>query len=186
MRACTLAIITLCLVATAYPVRAEIVTPDRWRVVDGDTILIPNHKIDLTGIDVFDSNERLWVLDNGTIIYRINRLRLAGIDAPEINQYCQNANGEGWRCGLKATERLIELVADEVTCELHDQARYKAYIATCVSNGLDVARVLVGEGLAVAEYAETYKADERQAKEAKRGIWAGEFLHPRDWRKQNQ
>ncbi|MCG8621214.1 MAG: hypothetical protein MJE68_04310 [Proteobacteria bacterium] len=37
MRACTLAIVTLCLVATMSPLHAETITSDRWRVADGET-----------------------------------------------------------------------------------------------------------------------------------------------------
>ena len=126
-----------------------------------------------------------WVIDGNTIDIAM-RIRLASIDAPELNQYCHDAQDEEWACGLDATERLIELLVDEISCELHDVDNYGIYIATCASNGLNVQRVLVQEGLVVAEYGETYKADERQAQEEKQGMWAGEFLRPREWRRRTR
>ncbi|MCG8625138.1 MAG: thermonuclease family protein [Proteobacteria bacterium] len=156
MRLGLLATFILCLLATISPVHAEPITSKKWRVIDGDTIDI-------------------------TI-----RLRLASIDTPESNQYCYDAQDEEWHCGLVATGRLIELLVDKISCELHDKDRYGRYIATCASNGLNVQKILVEEGLAVAEYGESYRADERQAQEAERGMWAGEFLRPRDWRRRNR
>ena len=132
-------------------------------MVDGDTLLFPNH-----------------------------RVVLAGIDAPETAQSCQNENGEDWACGAEATNRLVQLMVDEVVCDLHERIFLRrsfrpSYRATCFSGGLDVAKVLVREGLAVAEYAdsERYLADERDARDEKRGIWAGEFDRPSDWRQAN-
>ncbi|MCG8625139.1 MAG: thermonuclease family protein [Proteobacteria bacterium] len=159
MRTHALAIITLCLLVTASPIKAETITGTPWwtRVVDGDTLHLPNHKI-----------------------------VLAGIDAPEPAQQCQTATGANWACGEDATKRLVELMVDEVVCELHDKDDLGRDRATCTSNGLDVAQVLVREGLAVAEYGDQYQADEAQAREAKRGIWAGAFMRPRDWRYANR
>ena len=135
---------------------AEPITSTKWRVIDGNTVDI------------------------------VIRLRLASIDTPESNQYCHDARDEEWHCGQKATERLTELLVDEISCALHDKDRYGRYIATCASNGLDVQKILVEEGLAVAEHGEEYRADEQEAQEAGRGMWAGEFLRPRDWRRQKR
>lgn len=156
MRLGFLTTLILCLLVTINPVHAEAITSKKWRVIDGDTIDI------------------------------VIRLRLASIDTPESNQYCHDALGEEWHCGGVATERLAELLVDEISCALHDKDRYGRYIATCTSDDLDVQKILVEEGLAVAEYGETYRADEQQAQQAGRGMWAGEFLRPRDWRKRNR
>ena len=133
---------------------ANTISSHEWRVVDGDTIHVPNHK-----------------------------LRLAGIDAPEAKQHCQSETGGDWACGKLATDMLTGLLIDEISCELDGQDRYRRDIATCFSAGLDVQKVLVRVGLAVAEYGDQYKADEDYARQNKHGMWAGEFLRPRDWRR---
>jgi endonuclease YncB( thermonuclease family) len=47
---------------------------------------------------------------------------------------------------------------------------------------------MVREGWAVAYgFAKVYESEEAQAQEAKRGIWAGRFLPPSQWRqRQNE
>lgn len=163
MRICIFAMV--CLFTATSPLGAETITSTPWRtlVVDGDTLLFPNH-----------------------------RVVLAGINALEPDQSCQNENGEDWACGAEATTKLVALMVDEVVCELHERIFLRSfgrptYRATCFSGGLDVAKVLVREGLAVAEYAdsERYLADERDARNENRGIWAGDFERPSDWREAN-
>jgi endonuclease YncB( thermonuclease family) len=52
-------------------------------------------------------------------------------------------------------------------------------------SGVDLAEVLVARGLALAyrRYSKSYVAEERAAKLAKRGAWAGEFDPPWKWRR---
>ncbi len=57
-------------------------------------------------------------------------------------------------------------------------------LATCtLSNGSDVNAWIVQQGWAVASgYAKVYEAQETEARAAKRGIWQGTFMEPRQWR----
>lgn len=118
------------------------------------------------------------------------RIRLFGIDAPEIKQVCQYASSIKWPCGVDARDRLIELVktAAHLDCTLRDTDRYGRLVMQCFANHKDIARTLVAEGMAVAyeRYAQDYVAVQAQARDAGRGLWAGKFDMPEDWRKANK
>ena len=55
----------------------------------------------------------------------------------------------------------------------------------CYVNGTDLNAVMVTSGLALAyrTYSSGYVSQERDAKRAKRKLWAGEFVAPWDWRR---
>jgi endonuclease YncB( thermonuclease family) len=52
-----------------------------------------------------------------------------------------------------------------------------------VTGGIDVQRMLIRSGFAVSEYGEDYQQDEAVAAKQARGMWAGSFQRPKDWRK---
>ncbi|MBT6414732.1 MAG: thermonuclease family protein [Candidatus Puniceispirillum sp.] len=118
------------------------------------------------------------------------RIRLFGIDAPEIKQICHNASSLKWPCGVNARDRLRELVktAAHLECRLRDTDRYGRLVMQCFANQKDISRTLVEEGMAVAyeRYAKEYIAVQAQARDAGRGMWAGTFDMPEDWRKANK
>ncbi len=55
----------------------------------------------------------------------------------------------------------------------------------CFVDGYNVNARLVYEGLALAyrNYSKRYVPEEDKARAAKRGMWAGEFVAPWDWRR---
>jgi endonuclease YncB( thermonuclease family) len=61
-------------------------------------------------------------------------------------------------------------------------------LAVCtLSDGSDVNAWLVQQGWAVASgYAGTYESEEAEAKSAGRGIWAGTFEAPAQWRQDHK
>jgi len=73
-----------------------------------------------------------------------------------------------------------------VTCTLVTHDRYERDVATCTANGRDLGDAMVRTGHAV-DYARhsngRYAEAERQARAAKRGIWAGTFEEPEAWRR---
>jgi endonuclease YncB( thermonuclease family) len=80
---------------------------------------------------------------------------------------------------------LESLKGKTVRCEKQDQdIKYGRPVAICYSDGLDVGAEIVDRGLAVAyrRYSLKYVPNEEQAKAAKRGLWAGTFEPPRDYR----
>lgn len=126
------------------------------------------------------------VIDGDTINIRAIQVRLEGIDAPETEQTCTGAKGEIWQCGKTATQHLSGLIkGQDVICESTGQDRYGRMLAICrLADGTDLNAKLVRDGYALAfvRYLNRYVGEERDAKNAKRGLWAGSFQAPWDWR----
>lgn len=130
------------------------------------------------------------VSDGDTLTVGEARIRLYGIDAPESRQECQDARGRAYRCGDSAEVFLARLapVGSSISCGIRDTDRYGRLVAICSvaqRAGSDLGRELVLAGWAVAyrKYSDRYVAEEIAAKHGKRGIWAGSFEQPEEWRK---
>lgn len=120
------------------------------------------------------------VNDGDSITLGAERIRLRGIDAPEFAQVCRK-DGEEYACGRRAREALSKLVAGRrVACAGWERDKYDRLLGECSAGGVDLNRAQVEAGWAVA-YGD-YQAEELAARRAERGIWAGEFDRPRDWR----
>ncbi|MFT0859493.1 thermonuclease family protein [Ancylobacter sp. G4_0304] len=123
------------------------------------------------------------VADGDSLEVGGERIRLEGLDAPELHQSC-GAPGREWPCGRRAREALQKLVdAGEVSCRPVDEDRYGRAVAICEAGGRDLGRAMVAQGLAISLGA--YGAEEREARASQRGIWAGPFERPADWRARN-
>jgi endonuclease YncB( thermonuclease family) len=125
------------------------------------------------------------VVDGDTITISGNQVRLSGIDTPEKNQTCRKV-GSTWRCGYEATETLRNWTyTKEVRCVGDTKDPDGTLIANCFVDGYNVNARLVYEGLALAyrKFSRQYVPEEDSARAAKRGMWAGEFVPPWDWRK---
>lgn len=133
------------------------------RVVDGDTLRV--------------------VLDDGGLA----TLRLLAIDAPESGQ-------EG---GAEAREFVAARVCSgKVSWRSHGQDRYGRTVASVEVGGEDLGVLLVREGLAwrvkrylegaPAELREAYEIAWREARAARRGLWAGDPQPPWEWRRTNR
>ena len=123
------------------------------------------------------------VIDGDTLVVDGQLVQLAGIDAPELGQRCFN-QGKSWRCGLEAALALRKLIAfGEVVCEV-DEAEPRTAKARCSVDEKDLAVALLQQGYAIAlpEASSPLKAAENSAKEAKFGIWRGDFVAPASWR----
>jgi endonuclease YncB( thermonuclease family) len=144
---------------------------DRYVVIDGDTLeWVPQHCV----------FSRIGLGCPG------QRLRLYGVDAFESRQTCRDAAGTPWPCGAVATERLRALVAHpDFACNVDHEFvdRHAREFAVCTTGGRDVGALLVREGLAFA-YGRglQYLPFENQAKEERRGAWAGRFVRPQYFR----
>ncbi|MCS0493939.1 thermonuclease family protein [Ancylobacter sp. MQZ15Z-1] len=109
------------------------------------------------------------------------RVRLEGIDAPELHQSCGEA-ATRWPCGEKAKAALQALVAGaKVNCRPVDEDRYGRAVAICEADGRDIGAALVAQGWAVATGL-AYTGEQSTAREERRGIWAGPFEMPANWR----
>ena len=130
---------------------------------------------------------RARVIDGDSLEVSGERIRLFGVDAPEGRQWCRDAKGEEYRCGREARRALAALIDSRpVTCRMvmHDQ--YARDVAICMVNGSDIGEAMVRAGHA-RDYARhsrgRYAAAEREARAARRGLWAGEFEEPEAWRR---
>lgn len=145
--------------------------PDRYSVVDGDTLAWRPPQCLLS---------RLGIACIG------QRLRLYGVDAFESKQTCRDAQGRGWACGAVATERLRQLVGNaDFACHVDHEFidRHAREFAVCTAQGEDVGAVLVREGLAFAYgRGAQYLPFEAEAKAQRRGAWAGSFVRPQYFR----
>jgi endonuclease YncB( thermonuclease family) len=132
---------------------------------------------------------RASVIDGDTIEIHGQRIRLHGIDAPEKGQPCFDASGKSYRCGQIAAMALDEFVgASPVTCRERDTDRYGRTVATCAVRGVDIQAWLVRNGHAFAyrRYSSDHVGAEQEAKNTKRGVWAGSAQPPWEWRKDHR
>ncbi len=126
------------------------------------------------------------VLDGNTLEVAGQRIRLYGIDAPESAQQCRRDDGSTWACGQDATAYLRQLIgAQSVNCNARDRDRDKPIVAVCSAGGVDLNGALVAAGLALAyrDYSVDYVDAEESARDARKGLWTGEFVAPCEWRR---
>jgi endonuclease YncB( thermonuclease family) len=129
------------------------------------------------------------VIDGDTITIHAQRIRLFGIDSPEGAQECIRSDGARWRCGQQAAIALQDYIDRRpVICRRRDIDRYGRIVGQCFVSGQDVSAWLVSNGWAVAfvRYSQDYLAQEGDARKARRGIWAGTFEMPWDWRRRRR
>jgi endonuclease YncB( thermonuclease family) len=130
---------------------------------------------------------RAKVVDGDSLEIGTTHIRLFGVDAPEGRQSCTRG-GREWACGAAAAAELRRLVgARAVACLGKDHDDYGRTVAVCTSGGTDLGAAMVRAGLALAyrHYSTDYVADEAAAHAARRGVWAGDFTPPRDWRRED-
>jgi len=175
MRTRTILVLLFAAVAVAWGIGRAILgnpsTVDRYAVIDGDTFaLLPRSCI-------------YSVIDLGC---PAQRLRLAGADAFEAKQVCRDADNVAWPCSKVAAQRLSDLVSrPDFRCRIDPEFvdRHAREFAVCYADGRDVGALLVREGLAFSYGRDDqYLPLENEAREARRGAWAGHFIRPHYFR----
>jgi len=129
----------------------------------------------------------------GTLRLDGTTFRLDGINAPDIDQMCLDAKGELWPCGVEARDRLnAQIQRRAVRCEDKgpDPAFARRRIGLCSIDGeaATLNQWAVREGWAIKREGDakgTFAADETDARENRRGMWAGCFADPDDLRRYN-
>jgi endonuclease YncB( thermonuclease family) len=138
------------------------------------------------GVNLATHEGRALAIDGDSLRLNNVELRLKGIDAPEYRQNCKDAQGEEYPCGRLARRALAALLQEhDVTCAETGRDRYGRSLAICRSRDADrdIAAEMVRQGMAVA-YGD-FDLLEVQAKAGRRGIWAGSFQRPAEWRREH-
>ncbi len=129
------------------------------------------------------------VIDGDTIEIHGERIRLDAIDAPESSQLCLDAASNRFRCGQKSAFALAGMIGrSTVACQPKGGDRYKRTIAVCFKGETNLNAWIVAQGWAVAfrKYGNDYIDEEDEARIKSRGMWAGSFEMPWDWRTRNK
>ncbi len=124
-------------------------------------------------------------IDLATREHGVVRIRLEGIDAPEGGQRCQLKWYGTWDCGRAATTALAQMVRDRtVTCDDRGPDKYGRTLGVCMIDNRDISAEMVRIGLAWAfvRYSTLYVAQEKDARDAKIGVWQAPTQTPWDWR----
>lgn len=142
-------------------------------------------ELSCTGADI---TGRATVIAGDSLEIGRERIRLFGIDAPEGKQDCRR-NGEAWRCGEDAADKLRSLVRGAtLRCTPRDTDEYGRSVSVCHNGNIDINAEMVRAGLAVAyrRYSSAYVDQENEARAAKRGLWSGEFTPPAEFRRESR
>lgn len=117
------------------------------------------------------------------------QIRMFGIDTPEKEQMCERPNGSCYPCGQRATWVLSGLLVGEATYRFTGESTYGRPVATIFMGQKDINLEMVRLGHAVVyerylaqEMLDRYLEVQREAKDAERGVWQGNFIQPEEWR----
>lgn len=124
------------------------------------------------------------VIDGDSIMVAGQEIRVSGVDAPEWDQPARLSNGRCINQGTLSTnalKRKIEGRRVRVAVESTDS--YDRLVSAVFLGGRDIGREMVREGFAWSAYGRQYRGEQREAQQARRGIWAHrETLPPAEWR----
>ncbi len=115
--------------------------------------------------------------------------RLHAIDAPELFQTCNAADGSTYDCGHAARDALRRLIRNAtVTCQILDTDRYGRAVSECSAGtvNLNDAMVRAGWAIAYARHGQDHATAQNEARAARRGVWQGTFQTPEAWRNANR
>ncbi len=113
-------------------------------------------------------------------------VKLFGVEAPYMQQTCTSKFGQSYNCGQVSRNWLQDWLQGKIVrCHIISPEKKGRATGVCFSQGYDVGAVIVNAGWAVAYTKNTdiYVPYEQQAGTKKRGLWAGTFYKPWDWKK---
>lgn len=109
-------------------------------------------------------------------------VQLFGVEAPAPDDTCEFDQGQ-YRCGVVAWAELVRLAdGRHLSCDIEARGDGGVVLATCYRGEQDLNEALVLSGWAEARADDgRYRADEEEARRARRGLWA-ERIRPPDRR----
>lgn len=126
------------------------------------------------------------IMDGDSLTIKGISIRLHGIDAPEMTQTCLRDNVE-YHCGRAAKTYLTQIINSQpLTCTIIDTDGYGRKIGKCVNDrniDINAEMVLSGNAIAYLHFSYDYERQQTEAKSQKKGIWAGEFMEPYQFRR---
>ncbi len=123
---------------------------------------------------------KIVVVDGDSINLGGRKFRLEGIDAPEYNQTCTKQGAE-YACGKQSRNYLKKLVLrGNVYCKAWQRDKYERLLGSCYAGEMLINEQMVKSGWAVSFGG--FHAQEATARKNLKGMWAGEFMRPREWR----
>lgn len=119
--------------------------------------------------------------DGGAVQIRGLHIALAGLTAPARKDLCANrTTKEEFDCARPTRKRMAELAAKGLACDILDVGSGQLWGRCRAAEG-DLGRLLVQAGLARAAKDGPYADAQKQAVQARRGLWAADMVLPRDW-----
>lgn len=123
-----------------------------------------------------------------------HKIRLMGVDAPELKQICKDSADKEFQCGVTARNIIVKMIKNQkVACQLYGKDLYQRNLGVCYANNLDIGEFLLNKGYAVtsmygnaSKILSHYYDAENKAKITKKGIWAGSFESPTEFRKKKR
>ena len=139
--------------------------------------------------------EKVVVTDGDSIKIGREKIRLFGIDAPEMNQICNDGNNNPYACGHVSKKFLADFLyiknsGKQIYCYYSERDKYKRIIGDCfigADNEISIngSMVFYGHAVAYTRYSKKYLDAQDDAKGFKSGLWTGTFVLPEEWRKNN-
>ena len=130
-----------------------------------------------------DASSPATVVDGDTLEIGGRTVRFYGIDAPELGQFCLNGSRR-YRCGYEAALMLKKLVGNGIVQCQPTPVDPDDTGQICSVELLDLAEAMLRRGYAVVRpnALAVYRKAEQDAKQARLGIWRGDFISPAEWR----
>lgn len=127
------------------------------------------------------------IIDGDSIIVANHEIRILHIDAPEYKQTCTDKNNNEYPCGQDTKIFLAKSLSKHPTiCKISGKDVYNRYLANCSNNNRDISELMIKNGWAIIyKQPSFYFSDQEYARLNKLGIWQGDFLIPKIYRKLN-
>ena len=172
------------MVTTYRAARRRAVFPLLITVVLGGVFYVPS----VVSAEVITGSAS--VIDAGHLKINDQKIRLYGIEAPDKGHACLRES-KPWKCGAEASRTLEKQIEGKtVSCEpVPTSTSTNPVVAKCSYDGTDLATLMVREGWAVDDPKQSQGAfaePQKEAKRARRGIWATESDNPEEVRRQRQ